>query len=129
MNLPSNLKYSKSHEYLNLESPKKGIVGITAYASSELGDVVFVELPEVGTTLQAGEKFGVIESVKSVSDLYIPTSGKIIEVNNDLSDHPEYINEDPYTKGWILKMEVTSDISTDLISSDEYKEFVLSVKH
>jgi glycine cleavage system H protein len=128
---PKELKYSKSHEYLKAIDKNKAVIGITAYASSELGDVVFVELPEVGKTFKIGQKFGVIESVKSVSDLYMPHDGKIIEINNELNDHPEYINQDTYGKGWMLKIELTSDLNQnkELISSDEYSKFVLAEAH
>lgn len=130
MNFPKNLKYSKSHEYLNALSDKKGVVGITSYASNELGDVVFVDLPEAGKAYKAGEKFGVIESVKSVSDLYIPCDGKIIEVNKDLNDHPEYVNEDPYNKGWMIKIEPISELNDKaLISAEEYEKFILAQTH
>lgn len=127
MEFPKELKYIKSHEYLRVQG-NTATIGITSYASGELGDVVYVDLPETGKKYNAGEKFGVIESVKSVSDLYTPCTGKIIEVNNDLSDHPEYVNEDPYGKGWMIKMELTSDLNgnKDLISADEYKKFVLA---
>ncbi|MBI3590315.1 MAG: glycine cleavage system protein GcvH [Candidatus Melainabacteria bacterium] len=131
MNFPKELKYSKSHEYLKILSGNQAVIGITAYASGELGDVVFVELPEVGKSYKSGEKFGVIESVKSVSDLYIPVSGKIIEINKDLNDHPEYINKDTYEKGWMIKIELTEDPNKnkDLISKDEYSKFVLAEAH
>ncbi len=130
MNFPKELKYSKSHEYLKVQD-NQGIIGITSYASNELGDVVFVDLPEAGKTYKAGEKFGVIESVKSVSDLYIPCDGKITEVNKDLGDHPEYVNQDPYNKGWMIKVELTSspDQNKELISDDEYAKFVLAKAH
>ena len=131
MNFPKELKYSKTHEYLKVLPANQAIVGITSYASSELGDVVFVELPEVGKSFKSGEKFGVIESVKSVSDLYLPSSGKIIEVNKALNDHPEYINQDTYNKGWMVKIELTSDPNQnkELISSQEYSKFVLAEAH
>ena len=131
MNFPKELKYSKSHEYLKVLPNNQAIIGITSYASGELGDVVFVELPEIGKSYKSNDKFGVIESVKSVSDLYIPADGKIIEVNKDLSDHPEYINQDPYGKGWMIKIEMTSDPNKnkDLVSSDEYGKFVLAEAH
>lgn len=131
MDIPNELKYSKSHEYFKVSGNNQAIIGITAYASSELGDVVFVEMPEVGKTYKEGEKFGVIESVKSVSDLYIPVSGKIVDINKDLSDHPEYVNQDPYNKGWMIKVELTEDISSskELISADEYSKFVLAQAH
>lgn len=131
MDIPKDLKYSKSHEYFKVSGNNQAIIGITAYASSELGDVVFVEMPEVGKTYKEGEKFGVIESVKSVSDLYIPVSGKIVDINKDLSDHPEYVNQDPYNKGWMIKVELTGDLSSskELISADQYSEFILAQSH
>ncbi|OGI18917.1 MAG: glycine cleavage system protein H [Candidatus Melainabacteria bacterium RIFCSPHIGHO2_02_FULL_34_12] len=130
MNFPKDLKYTKSHEYIKING-NQATIGITSYASNELGDVVFVELPDIGKTFQSGEKFGVIESVKSVSDLYIPNAGKIIEVNKDLNDHPEYINQDTYSKGWMIKIELTSDPNQnkELISADEYSKFVLAQAH
>ena len=130
MNFPKELKYSKSHEYLKVQG-NQGIIGITSYASGELGDVVFVDLPEVGKTYKAGDKFGVIESVKSVSDLYIPCDGKITEVNKDLGDHPEYVNQDTYGKGWMIKVELTASLgqNKELISADEYSKFVLANAH
>lgn len=131
MDFPKELKYSKTHEYLKALPDNTAIVGITSYASNELGDVVFVELPEVGKTFKTGEKFGVIESVKSVSDLYLPNSGKIIEINEDLNDHPEYVNQDTYGKGWMVKIEFTSDPNKnkELISAGEYGKFVLAEAH
>ena len=130
MNFPKELKYSKSHEYIKVNA-NQAIIGITSYASNELGDVVFVDMPEVGKTYKAGEKFGVIESVKSVSDLYIPCDGKILEVNKDLNDHPEYVNQDPYGKGWMIKVDLTSNSeqNKELISADEYSKFVLAEVH
>ncbi len=130
MEFPKELKYSKSHEFIKIQG-NQAIIGITSYASKELGDVVYVDLPESGKTFKAGEKFGVIESVKSVSDLYIPCNGKIVEVNKDLSDHPEYVNHDPYNKGWMIKVELTGslDQNKELISADEYSKFVLASAH
>ena len=130
MNFPKELKYSKSHEYLKIQG-NQGVIGITSYASNELGDVVFVDLPEAGKTYKAGDKFGVIESVKSVSDLYIPCDAKITEVNKDLGDHPEYVNQDPYSKGWMIKVELTTsqNENKELISADEYSKFVLANAH
>ena len=131
MDFPKELKYTKTHEYLKLLENNLAIVGITSYASSELGDVVFVELPEVGKSFKSGEKFGVIESVKSVSDLYLPADAKIIEVNKEINDHPEWINQDPYKSGWMLKIELTSDLNKnkELISSEEYSKFVTCGTH
>ncbi len=130
MDFPKDLKYSKSHEYLKVTG-NQAIIGITSYASHELGDIVYIELPETGKSYNIGEKFGVIESVKSVSELYIPNSGKIVEVNKELNDHPEYINQDPYGKGWMIKVELTSELNQnkDLISADEYSKFVLAETH
>ncbi|MBI1857905.1 MAG: glycine cleavage system protein GcvH [Candidatus Melainabacteria bacterium] len=131
MNIPKELKYSKSHEYLKTEENKTGVLGITAYAASELGDIVYIELPEIGASFNAGDKFGVIESVKSVSDLYVPCACKIVEVNPELNEHPEYVNQDPYGKGWMLKVEITANVtsSKDLISAEEYEKFVLAETH
>ena len=131
MDFPKELKYLKTHEYLKILGNNQAIVGITSYASSELGDVVFVELPEIGQTFKTGEKFGVIESVKSVSDLYLPNDGKVIEINKELNDHPEYVNEDTYWKGWMVKIELTSNPNQnqELISADEYSKFVLAEAH
>ena len=130
MNFPKELKYSKSHEYIKVQG-NQAIIGITSYASKELGDVVYVDMPEVGKVYKAGEKFGVIESVKSVSDLYIPCDGKILEVNKDLNDHPEYVNQDPYEKGCMIKIELTANLdqNKELISADEYSKFVLASAH
>ena len=130
MNFPKEFKYSKSHEFIKVQG-NQAIIGITSYASNELGDVVFVDMPEVGKTFKAGDKFGVIESVKSVSDLYIPCDGKITEINKDLSDHPEYVNQDPYNKGWMIKVELTAspEQNKELISADEYSKFVLASAH
>ncbi|OGI10616.1 MAG: glycine cleavage system protein H [Candidatus Melainabacteria bacterium RIFCSPLOWO2_02_FULL_35_15] len=130
MDFPKELKYSKSHEYLKVQG-NLVTIGVTSYASNELGDVVFVDIPEIGKTYKTGEKFGVIESVKSVSDLYIPCDGKVVETNKDLNDHPEYINQDPYEKGWIIKVEITKspDQNKELISADEYSKFVLAQAH
>ena len=131
MNFPKELKYSKTHEYQKLLPNNLAIVGITSYASSELGDVVYVELPEPGRTFKAGEKFGVIESVKSVSELYLPNDGKIMAVNKELNEHPEYVNQDTYEKGWMLKIELTTDLNKnkELISSEEYSKFVTCGAH
>lgn len=119
-NVPSNLKYSKEHEWVRVEG-NRATIGITDFAQSELGDIVFVELPEVGATLTANETFGTVESVKTVSDLYAPISGTIVEVNTELNDAPEKVNEQPYEGAWMLVVEV-SDVSEldNLLSSDDY---------
>jgi len=117
---PENLKYTKEHEWVDLENKR---VGITYYAQEALGDVVFVELPEVGAELEVGESLGVVESVKAVSDISAPVSGKVLAVNEELLDSPELINEDPYGKGWILEMEITGG-QQDLIDVDTYKRLI-----
>ena len=105
MAYPAGLKYTKDHEWLEL-SGDQGKVGITDFAQAQLGDVVYLELPEVGTTVKAGETFGNIESVKAVSELYAPVSGEVVEVNAALSDDPSILNSDPYGAGWLVKIKV-----------------------
>jgi glycine cleavage system H protein len=124
MDFPKELKYTDQHEWARLEG---GIVtvGITDYAQERLGDVVFVELPEIGTGTKKGETFCVVESVKAASDIYAPMSGEVTEINKSLEDHPELVNQSPYEKGWMVRLKVsnTSEID-DLMSSDEYMKFV-----
>ena len=121
MAVPEDLQYTKSHEWVRFEDGTVTI-GITDHAQEELGDVVFVELPKEGDTIEAGDSFGTVESVKAVSDLYTPVSGEIVEVNSALEDAPENINEDPYGEGWIVKLR-TSD-EADLLSPEEYEKVV-----
>jgi glycine cleavage system H protein len=109
VSIPENLKYTKEHEWLNVEDGV-ATVGITAFAAESLGDIVFVQLPEAGATVTAGEVFGEVESTKSVSELYAPVSGEVVEVNGATSDRPEVINEDPYTEGWLLKVRLSGDV-------------------
>jgi glycine cleavage system H protein len=120
---PSTLKYTKEHEWTQIEAGV-AVIGITDFAQSSLGDIVFVELPEVGRILSMGEAFGVVESVKSVSDLFSPLSGEIIAINNELSSSPEAINSDPY-KNWIIKLKLTniSEVS-QLLASSEYEKLI-----
>jgi glycine cleavage system H protein len=117
--VPDDRRYLESHEWITTDSPTR--VGITEFAQDELGDVVFVELPEVGTSVTAGESFGVIESIKAVSDLYAPASGEVSAVNEALFDEPELVNEDPFGDGWMLELDVT-DESDELLSAAEYRE-------
>jgi glycine cleavage system H protein len=121
MNIPKELRYSEDHEWIKTEG-NKVTVGITDFAQHELGDIVFVELPEAGAEVTAGEPFGSVESVKTVSELYAPVSGKVIEVNEDLNDSPEYVNESPYEKAWMIVIE-PSDISEadKLMTPDQYE--------
>ena len=113
--------YTKSHEWLTVEG-KSITVGITDFAQSQLGDVVFLELPKPGRKLDAGESFGVVESVKAASDLYSPVSGRVAAVNEQLAAKPELINSDPYGDGWILKLELAGDLPTDLMDEAAYKK-------
>lgn len=114
--------YSKSHEWLTVEG-KSVTVGITDFAQAQLGDVVFLELPNPGRKLEAGESFGVVESVKAASDLYAPVSGRVTVVNDKLAGKPELINSDPYGDGWILKLELLGDLPKDLMDETAYKKF------
>ncbi|MDF9759014.1 MULTISPECIES: glycine cleavage system protein GcvH [Peribacillus] len=121
---PKELRYTKEHEWVKTEDGTVRI-GITAFAQSELGDIVFVELPEIGDELKANEPFGSVESVKTVSELYAPISGKVVEVNEDLSDNPEYVNESPFEKAWMIVLEPSnsSDIE-NLMSAEEYESLI-----
>ena len=121
MSVPEELQYTKSHEWVRTEDDT-ATIGITDHAQDELGDVVFVELPEAGTTFDAGDSFGTVESVKAVSDLYAPVGGEVVEVNEALDDAPEKINEDPYGEGWIIKLRVSNE--ADLLSASDYEQFL-----
>ena len=121
MNVPEELQYTKSHEWVRTEGDT-ATIGITDHAQDELGDVVFVELPEVGATFDAGDSFGTVESVKAVSDLYTPVGGEVVGVNEALNDQPEKINEDPYGEGWIVKLSVSDE--GDLLSASDYEQFL-----
>jgi len=122
---PEDSKYAKSHEYLHIEG-EVGTIGITDYAQKELGDVVFVELPQVGTELEAGDELGSIESVKAVSELFAPIGGTVVEINEKLAEKPELVNTDPYGDGWMVRIKVAdaSEIDELLMSAEEYDEFV-----
>ncbi|MCE7793070.1 glycine cleavage system protein GcvH [Salipaludibacillus sp. CUR1] len=122
MDLPKDLKYSEEHEWVKEEGDKVRI-GITDFAQSELGDIVFVELPEVGDELEADEPFGSVESVKTVSELYAPISGKVVEVNEELEDSPEFVNESPYEKAWMVIIEPSDKSEMDnLMDAAGYEE-------
>ncbi|WP_281185532.1 glycine cleavage system protein GcvH [Staphylococcus schleiferi] len=124
MAVPSELKYSKEHEWVKVEG-QTATIGITDFAQSELGDIVFVELPEVEDELTEGETFGSVESVKTVSELYSPVSGKVIEVNEGLEDEPEAVNESPYEKAWMVKVELSDESQLDaLLSADDYEQMI-----
>ena len=121
MSIPDDLQYTKSHEWVRAEDGTVTI-GITDHAQEELGDVVFVELPDVGVTIGTGDSFGTVESVKAVSDLYTPVGGEVVEVNSSLEDAPEKINDDPYGEGWIVKLSTSEE--ADLLSPEEYEKVV-----
>ncbi|MCL5427151.1 MAG: glycine cleavage system protein GcvH [Gammaproteobacteria bacterium] len=120
-NLPANLRYAESHEWVLDHKDGTVTVGITDHAQQALGDVVFVELPEVGAALTKGQEFGVIESVKAASDLYSPVGGEVIEVNEALEDAPETVNEAPYEGGWIMKVRLDSDALDGLLDAAAYQ--------
>jgi glycine cleavage system H protein len=121
---PQELKYSESHEYVLVEG-NVATIGITDYAAEQLGDIVYVELPKVGDTLTSGDSFGVIESVKAVSDLYLPVNGKVVGINENLTEHPELLTEDPYERGWIVKLELDDPLEAeDLMDAEAYAAFV-----
>lgn len=121
MNVPAELKYTKEHEWIRVDG-EVAYVGITDYAQSQLGDIVFVEVETEGDSLEVGDTFGTIEAVKTVSDLYIPVSGEVLEFNSALEDQPDLVNKDPYGEGWIIKMKVDDEAQLDgLLSADAYK--------
>jgi glycine cleavage system H protein len=121
VSVPEKLQYTRSHEWVRTEGDT-ATIGITDYAQDELGDIVFVELPEEGATFDAGDSFGTVESVKAVSDIYTPVGGEVVEVNEALNDTPEKINEDPYGDGWIIKLRVSGE--GDLLSASDYEQFL-----
>jgi glycine cleavage system H protein len=124
MDFPKELRYTKEHEWIRDEGGT-ATVGVTDYAQEKLGDVVFVEMPETGVSIQAGDTFGVVESVKAASDIYCPVGGEVIEINHALEEHPEYVNQSPYGDGWIIKVKVTDSSSmNDLMDAEQYQAFV-----
>ena len=119
--------YTKTHEWVTVDG-KHATIGITDYAQSQLGDVIYLELPTVGQQLDAGGRLGVIESVKAASDLYSPVGGEVSDVNQELTDHPEYVNQDPYGKGWIIKLRAIKD-NAKLLDQAAYDDFVKGKSH
>ena len=125
MQFPDELLYSTGHEWILVENGM-GKVGITDYAEQMLGDVVYVEMPEIGTEITKGEAFGVVESVKAASDIYAPVSGEVTGINEDLGEHPEHINRSPYELGWIIKVKISNKADLDdLMDSKKYQEYIL----
>ena len=124
MNVPAELKYTKEHEWIRVEG-EEAYVGITDYAQSQLGDIVFVEVETEGDNLEVGDTFGSIEAVKTVSDLYMPVAGEVLEFNSELEDQPDLVNKDPYGKGWIIKVKIEDEAQLDgLLNADAYKESI-----
>ena len=125
---PKDRNYSTEHEWVQIEDDGRALVGITEYAQEHLGDVVFVELPEVGTPIAQFQKIGEIESVKAVSELYSPTSGEIHEINDQLLDNPELINDDPYQTGWLVRLSNVNDSELgELMTADEYENYLAQI--
>jgi glycine cleavage system H protein len=121
-NIPPELFYTKDHEWIKMESDGSCLVGITNHAQDSLGDVTFVEMPSIGESFEKGLVFGVVESVKAASDLYMPVAGEVIEVNEQLNDSPEQVNEEPYTDGWMIRIKPTADIQTsELLDAKSYE--------
>jgi len=124
-NVPSELKYAKSHEWLKVAADGTATVGITDYAQNSLGDITFVQVPKVGAVLKAGETFGVVESVKAASDVYAPAAGTVVEVNKALDANPEKVNSAPYAEGWMLKLKLANPAeAAALLSADDYSKLI-----
>ncbi len=124
MNFPTNVKYTNEHEWVRLEG-EEAYVGITDYAQDQLGDIVFVDITTEGETLDKGEVFGTIEVVKTVSDLFLPIGGEVLEVNPELEEHPELVNQDPYGKGWLVKIKPADPSEMDgLLDAEAYKQLI-----
>ena len=123
MNIPTNLKYTNDHEWINIENGI-AIIGITDYAQNELGDIIFIEFPDIGAHCNAGEPIGTIEAVKTVTDLYSPIKGRIAEINTNLDDMPDSINKDPYETGWIIKLDSIEVNKSSLLSAKQYEKLI-----
>lgn len=122
MKTPNELKFLKSHEWIKVDADNIATIGITDHAQDSLGDITFVELPEVGDTFEKGDPFGVVESVKAASDIYAPVAGEVIDINEDLDSEPEKLNQSPYEEGWLIKLKISNPADLDdLLSADEYE--------
>jgi len=126
-NTPAELQYTKTHEWIKIEGDE-ATIGISDYAQDALGDIVYVELPEVGTTYEAGDAFGAVESAKAASDLYMPVAGEVVAVNEPLVAQPELLNSDPYGDGWLVKISVAPGVGA-LMSAEHYQKYVDEIKH
>ena len=126
MNIPEGLKYTKDHEWIKVEG-EEAIIGITDFAQGELGDIVYVEIETEGEELGQGDVFGTVEAVKTVSDLFMPVSGKVIAINEELESSPEIVNSDPYEKGWMIKVAISDmDGLSNMLSAEDYKSLISS---
>ncbi len=123
MNIPTHLKYTKDHEWILIKGDI-ATIGITDFAQGELGDIVYVEIEKVGESFSKEEVFGTVEAVKTVSDLFMPLTGEIIDINQTLNEKPELVNEDPYGRGWMIKVKLNSPETTSLLNSEEYKKLI-----
>lgn len=123
MNFPVELKYTKDHEWVKIEGDI-ATIGVTDFAQKELGDIVYVEVETIGETIEAGEVFGTVEAVKTVSDLFMPVTGEILEFNGELESSPELVNDAPYTEGWMVKVKITGALPADLLDAASYKDLI-----
>jgi glycine cleavage system H protein len=123
MNFPQELKYTKDHEWVKIDGDI-ATIGVTDFAQKELGDIVYVEVETIGETIEAGEVFGTVEAVKTVSDLFMPVTGEVLEFNTELESSPEMVNESPYENGWMVKVKLSGDLPDDLMDADTYKELI-----
>jgi glycine cleavage system H protein len=123
MNFPVELKYTKDHEWVKIDGDI-ATIGVTDFAQKELGDIVYVEVETLGETLEAGEVFGTVEAVKTVSDLFMPITGEILELNSELESSPELVNDAPYTEGWMVKVKITGALPSDLLDAASYKDLI-----
>jgi glycine cleavage system H protein len=123
MNFPDELKYTKDHEWVKIEGDI-ATIGVTDFAQKELGDIVYVEVETLGETLEAGEVFGTVEAVKTVSDLFMPVTGEILEINSELESAPELVNDAPYTDGWMVKVRLSEGVPADLLDAASYKNLI-----
>ena len=123
MNFPAELKYTKDHEWVKIDGDI-ATIGVTDFAQKELGDIVYVEVETIGETIEAGEVFGTVEAVKTVSDLFMPVTGEILEFNGELESSPEHVNDSPYTDGWMVKVKLTGALPADLLDAESYKNLI-----
>ncbi len=126
---PADAKYTTNHEFIRPLGDGTALVGITTYAQDAMGDVVFVDLPEVGESFAAGEEFGTVESVKTVAEIFLPSAGEVVELNTELEAHPEYINEDAFGRGWLIKIRLTGDLNAELLDAAAYEQLVAEESH